>query len=125
MLNFAVMEKELPYLDLSDDQVRRRFEQFLINVVSETYGRYLSGVLNVNYAGAPGILFYIDDDAGPLLELLVLYLPSSVKYRVSLLRPFAAREAVSRAARLIESALRFFAETGGIGVAYFVFGPGR
>jgi len=125
MAGSTVWEKEIPFVDLSDEAARRRFEEFLVSVMRETYGKYLGGTLNVNYMGLPGLLFYIDDDAGPLLEVLVAYSFSSVRYRVQLLRPFASSSVVERVVGFLEGALRFFAETGGVGVAYFVFVPGR
>ncbi len=119
------MEKELPYIDLTNDTVRKRFERFLLNVMTEKYGRYMRGALNVSYAGSPGMLFYVDDDSGPLFEILVSYSSNSVQYRVTLLRPFANRVVLEGVAKLLEGALNFFAETGGFGAAYFVFVPGR
>ncbi|RLE87875.1 MAG: hypothetical protein DRJ96_06115 [Thermoprotei archaeon] len=125
MSGLPIVEKELPYIDLREEAVRRRFEEFLSNAMAETYGRYLSGVLNVNYMGMPGLLFYLDDEEGPLLEVLVAYSEDRVRYRVSLVRPFVSEAVVQRVIRLLEGALRFFAETGGMGAAYFVFVPGR
>lgn len=120
----AVWEGEFPFVDLSSEAARRRFEDFLMNAMRETYGKYVGGVLNVNYAGLPGLLFYIDDEAGPLLEILVVYSTSRVRYRVQLVRPFASPSIGERAVRALENLLTFFAETGGVGVAYFVFVPG-
>lgn len=125
MSGLTVFEKEIPYIDLSDDAARRRFEDFITRVLKDTYGKYLGGILSVNYLGSPGLLFYIDDDSGPLLEVLLTYSASSVRYKVSLLRPFVSSTLAERVIAILENALRFFAETGGIGVAYFVFVPGR
>jgi heat shock protein HtpX len=125
MAGAAVWEREIPFVDLSGEDARRRFEDFLVKAMREAYGRYLGGVLNVNYAGMPGLMFYIDDDSGPLLEVLVAYTHTSVRYRVQLVRPFANPPAVERAISFLEGVLRLFAETGGVGVAYFVFVPGR
>jgi len=125
MVGAAIWEREIPFVDLNDEATRRRFEEFLVKAMRDAYGKYLGGALNVNYLGMPGLMFYIDDEAGPLLEILVAYSASSVRYRVQLLRPFAGPPAVERAIGLLEGVLRLFAETGGMGVAYFVFVPGR
>ncbi|MEM3138245.1 MAG: M48 family metalloprotease [Thermofilaceae archaeon] len=125
MSGLPILEKDLPYIDLSDDTVRKRFEKFLLNVITEKYGRYMRSALNVSYAGSPGMLFYIDDESGPLFEILISYSSNSIQYRVTLLRPFTIRMMLEGVARLLESALNFFAETGGFGAAYFVFVPGR
>jgi len=121
----VIWEREVPFVELSDEATRRRFEEFLVKVMREAYGKYLGGVLNVNYLGMPGLIFYIDDEAGPLLEILVAYSATGVRCRVQLLRPFAGPSAVERAVNFLEGVLRLFAETGGMGVAYFVFVPGR
>lgn len=118
------LEKELPFVKV-DVETAKRFESFLLEVMKESYGKYLGGALTVSYMGSPGVLFYIDDDSGPLLEVLVVYADYSVKYRISLLRASVSLAFVERVSSLIESAVRFFAETGGYGMAYFVFVPGR
>lgn len=120
----STLERELPLIGIEGDAAKK-FEEFLFNVMKESYGKYLGGVLSVSYVGLPGLLFYIDDDNGPLLEVLVVYSGSGVRYRLTPLRPDAASGLVERVASLVESAVRFFAETGGYGVAYFVFVPGR
>lgn len=119
-----VLEKELPFIKV-DVETAKRFENFLVEVMRESYGKYLGGALTVSYMGSPGVLFYIDDDSGPLLEVLILYSDYGVKYRISPLRAGVGSALVERVSSLIESAVRFFAETGGYGMAYFVFVPGR
>ena len=125
MSGLVAIERELPYIGLREEEVRRRFELFLRRAMLEVYGKYVTGVLAVNYAGMPGLLFYLDDEEGPLLEVLVVYSEDSVRYRVSTLRPFVSEHVVRRVVNVVESALHFFAETGGLGAVYFVFVPGR
>ncbi|HDD34126.1 MAG TPA: hypothetical protein ENG30_03135, partial [Thermofilaceae archaeon] len=85
MSGLVAIERELPYIGLREEEVRRRFELFLRRAMLEVYGKYVTGVLAVNYAGMPGLLFYLDDEEGPLLDVLVLYSEDSVRYRVSTL----------------------------------------
>ncbi len=120
----AGVERECPFVKL-DSESARRFEDFLLNALKGAYGRYLTSALNVSYMGLPGILAHVDDDEGPLLEILVVYGESSVRCRVRPLRLGVNPLLLERAASLVESAVRLFAETGGYGVAYFVFVTGR
>lgn len=120
-----VFERELPFVDLETSEEGQRFEDFLVFAMKEMYKKYLSGVVNINYRGLPGILFYVDDEQGPLLEIVVTYSSNSVRYRVAPLRPRVKFTVVERAASVLERTLLLFAETGGVGTAYFVFVPGR
>jgi len=121
-----VVENELEVgVPLDEPAAAKRFEEFIVNTIKSAYGGYVAGVLAVDYAGMPGLIFYIDDREGPLLEVLLAYRGDRVRYRVSLMRPFVSDAVALKAARLVENAIHFFSETGGLGVVYFVYVPGR
>lgn len=119
----TIYDRELP-IKFKDDAERESAKKFVLDALLRGYSGHVGGYLEIMSGGYPGIVVYVDSDRGPLLEITVIF-KERVRYIVKGLDPVAGQSAARNAARIVESLILGFFETGGRGAVYFVYVPGK
>lgn len=107
-----------------NEKDREDAKNFLLKALSETYGKSISGQLEITAEGVPGIIIYMDTERGPTIEITVIF-STPVRYIIKSIDPTIKLQSIQRIAKIIESFLVGYMETGGKGIIYFVYVPGQ
>ncbi len=107
-----------------DEKDKEEAKNFLLKALNETYGKSIGGQLEIISEGNPGIIVYLDSERGPAIEITVIF-STPVRYIIKSIDPTIRLQGLQRIARIIESFLIGYMETGGKGIIYFVYVPGQ